>query len=119
MAIPVWPAGVPLLEGFGREPKDPFTRTEMDSGMARTRRRFRVFPITVSVSFFLTREQYDLYYDFCVNDINGYSDWFMVVIDGPDGCVQKRCRWMGTPHEERIGGGHWKVVGQVETMSNF
>lgn len=119
MAIPVWPAGVPLLEGFQRQPTSPFVRTEMDDGLARTRRRFRVFPITIAVSFFLRRAQYDLYYDFCVNTINGYSDWFMVVIDGPDGTVQKRCRWLEAPREDRIGGGHWKVTGQIETMSSF
>ena len=119
MAIPTWPAGVPLLEGFGRDPKDPFLRTDMDSGMTRTRRRFRVFPITVSVSFFLTRPQYKQYYDFCVDTINGYSDWFMVQVDGPGGIESKRCRWLAAPKEERIGGGHWKVVGQIETMSNF
>lgn len=119
MAIPVWPLGDPLLDGFGREPKDPFKRTEMDDGMARTRRRFRVFPITIPVVFFVKASQYDVYYDFCVNTLNGYSDWFMVVIDGPDGMAQKRCRWLGAPKEERIGGGHWKVSGQIETLSNF
>lgn len=119
MAIPVWPLDVPLLDGFQRQPKDPFTRTDMDDGMARTRRRFRVFPITIPVSFLVMGSQYDEYYDFCVNTLNGYSDWFMVTVDGPGGIMQKRCRWVGTPTEDRIGGGHWKVSGQLETMSNF
>lgn len=117
--IPVWPADVPLLDGFSRQPTDPFNRTEMDSGLARTRRRFRVFPISISVSFLLSGQQYDQYYDFCVSVLNGYSDWFMVVVDGPGGCMQKRCRWLSAPTEKRLGGGRWEISGQIETLSNF
>lgn len=91
----------------------------MDDGMARTRRRFRVFPITVSVNFLLTSEQYDEYTEFVRDTINGYSDWFMVTVDGPGGIGQKRTRWLEPPSEARIGGGHWRISGQVETMSNF
>ncbi|MEQ4618319.1 MAG: hypothetical protein ABN482_09755 [Corticimicrobacter sp.] len=121
MTIPTWPLGLPypLQDGFQRQPKAPFVRTEMDGGMARTRRRFRVFPITVSISFFLNRDEYDVFIGFCRDTIHGYSDWFMVTIDGPGGVGQKRARWLEPPGETKVGEGHWRISGQIETMSNF
>lgn len=120
MAIPVFPDSITLQEGFEREPQGPFVRTEMDGGMARTRRRFRVFPVEIPVTFLLTPEQYDEYIDFCENTINGYADWFIARLAGQGGIKQKRCRWLlPVPKETPLGGGHWKVVGRLETMSNF
>lgn len=122
MAIPEWPADLPcpIREGFSRKPKAPFVGTEMDDGTEFRRRRFRVFPITISASFILTRAQYEKYSAFCQDDINGYTDWFMVLVDGPDGIARKRCKWAEPPDEDgSIGGGYWKVSGQLITHSNF
>ncbi|CAM4136365.1 hypothetical protein [Kerstersia similis] len=92
----------------------------MDDGTEFRRRRWRVFPITISVSFILTRAQYEKYYAFCLNDIDGYKDWFMVTVDGPDGIVRKRCKWAEPPDEDgSTGGGYWKISGQLITHSNF
>jgi len=123
MTIPVWPSQLPpcpLLDGFERQPQAPFERTEMDNGLARHRRRFRVFPVTIPVQFVLTRAQYDVYTAFCVDTLNGWADWFMVNIDGPGGVALKRVRWFRPiPTEARIGADHWRITGQLETLSNF
>jgi len=123
MAIPVWPVDLPpcpLMDGFERQPQAPFERTEMDSGLARHRRRFRVFPITLPIRFVLDRAQYDVYTAFCVDTLKGYADWFMLKIDGPGGVALKRVRWLKPiPTETRIGADHWRITGQIETLNNF
>ncbi len=117
--LPVWPTGLPLID-FSRKPKAPFVRTDMDGGLARQRRRFRVYPVTVNVNFFMDQEKYDLYHNFCEVDLGGYSSWFSMRIDGASGVDSRRVRWLDTPNEQRIpGNGFWQISGQVETLSNY
>ena len=117
MALPVWPAGLPLAE-FSRQPADPFMRTPMDSGLARHRRRFRVFPIVQSVQFLLTQAQFATYSDFTENDLNGWASWFMLMIRDAQGVRLARCRFIKAPSEELVAAtGLWRVSGQVEKLN--
>lgn len=117
MALPVWPAGLPLVE-FSRQPADPFIRTPMDSGLARQRRRFRVYPITQSVQFLLTQEQFAAYSAFVENDLNGWASWFMLKIRDGRGVRLARVRFIKAPAEELVAAiGLWRVSGQVEKLN--
>jgi hypothetical protein len=117
MALPVWPAGLPLAE-FSRQPADPFIRTPMDSGLARQRRRFRVYPITQSVQFLLTQAQFAAYSDFVENDLNGWASWFMLKIRDGRGVRRARVRFVKAPAEELASAiGLWRVSGQVEKLN--
>ncbi len=118
MAIPVWTGRTPLAE-FSRQPTDPFTRTEMDNGMARHRVRFRVYPITSPCSFLCqTQAEYDQWIEFCRDELQLYSGWFMLRTAGPGGVRLRRVRWVAAPAEEWLGAGRWKVSGQIETLNN-
>ncbi|WP_033448633.1 hypothetical protein [Bordetella bronchiseptica] len=118
MPLPVWPAGLPLVE-FSRQPISPFQRTEMENGRARHRRHTRVHPVHAHVSFVLDREQYDVYQRFCSIDLNGYAGWFLMAMNGPGGLKLRKVRWLlPVPREERIPGDLWRVSGELESMSD-
>lgn len=117
MTLPVWPVSLPLAE-FSRQPADPFIRTPMDSGLARQRRRFRVYPITQSVQFVLTEAQFATYAAFAENDLNGWTGWFMLKIRDARGVRLARVRFVKAPAEELVSaGGIWRVSGQVEKLN--
>lgn len=115
MALPIWPAALPLLE-LSRQPADPFIRTPMDSGLARQRRRFRVYPITQSVRFVLTQEQFETYSAFAEGDLNGWTSWFMLKIRDGRGVRFSRARFIKAPVETYVGP-DWHVSGQVEKLN--
>ena len=54
-----WPAGLPcaLREGHSTQHATPFTRTTMDSGRARQRRKFSSVPSTKQFSWYFTEVQ--------------------------------------------------------------
>ena len=54
-----WPAGLPcaLREGHSTQHATPFTRTTMDSGRARQRRKFSSVPSTQQFSWIFTQGQ--------------------------------------------------------------
>ncbi|MEI2416221.1 hypothetical protein V8Z80_08555 [Orrella sp. JC864] len=117
MTIPVWTGTAPTTQ-YGRQPKAPFLRTEMDNGTSRNRARFRVYPITISVNFFFDQEEYDRWQRFCEEELVNYSGWFMLMTTGPGGARLRRVQWVAPPKEDMVGTRHWRITGQVETLSN-
>lgn len=115
MAIPVWPVDLPQAE-YSYKPQTPFIRTPMDSGLARQRRRFRVYPITAEVKFFMTPAQLATYENFAENDLGGWVSWFMLTIKDGEGLRQAKCRFLDAPVVEHVPGAGWMLSGQVETM---
>lgn len=90
----------------------------MDSGLARQRRRFRVYPIVQSVQFALTQEQFATYSDFVESDLNGWASWFMLKIRDGRGARLARVRFIKAPTEELVSAiGLWRVSGQVEKLN--
>lgn len=90
----------------------------MDSGLARQRRRFRVYPITQSVQFILTEEQFATYSEFAEGDLNGWTSWFMLKIRDARGVRLARVRFIKAPSEELVSAdGIWRVSGQVEKLN--
>jgi len=90
----------------------------MESGLARQRRRFRVYPIVQSVQFLLTQGQFAAYSEFVEQDLNGWASWFMLKIRDAQGVRLARCRFIKAPSEELIAAtGLWRVAGQVEKLN--
>ncbi len=117
MALPIWPVALPLAD-FSRQPKTPFIRTDMDSGLARHRRRFRVYPIVMPVSFMLWEDQFAIYSDFAETKLDGWAAWFMLTIRDQQGIRQARVRFIEAPNEVLISPvGLWRVSGQVEKLN--
>ncbi len=90
----------------------------MDSGQARHRRRFRVYPIVQSVQFLLTEEQFATYTEFAEDELNGWTSWFMLKIRDGRGVRLARSRFIKAPAEELVKAtGTWRVSGQVEKLN--
>jgi hypothetical protein len=90
----------------------------MDSGIARQRRRFRVYPIVQSVQFILTEAQFATYSAFAKDDLNGWASWFMLKIRDERGLRLARVRFIQAPAEELVvATGVWRVSGQVEKLN--
>lgn len=115
MALPVWPAGLPLAD-FSRQPQTPFIRTPMDSGLARHRRRFRVYPIVMPVQFLLSQALYAIYASFGENELGGWAGYFMLNIRDKDGVRLAKVRFTEAPTEDWEAP-HWRVSGKIEKLN--
>eukprot|EP01036_Dinobryon_divergens_P060558 gene60558-80760_t len=63
-AMPTFPTQLPapLINGYTLQPQDVGIRTSMDSGIARTRKRFSTRPITtVPVNWLMTQNQFAIF----------------------------------------------------------
>ncbi len=62
----VWPISLPnpLLNGLGEEPRSNTLRSEVDSGIAKLRRRFTVSPRGLDFNLSLTRDKVQTFDDF-------------------------------------------------------
>lgn len=97
MALAVWPEQLPLPEqsGYAIQHVSPLQRTEMVSGRARQRRTYTSVPSNVSVQWFLTEQQaqvFELFFRFGITD---GADWFMCTLKTPLGLMAYECRFNG------------------------
>lgn len=90
----------------------------MDSGLARHRRRFRVYPIVMPVSFLMWEDQYAIYTEFVENELNGWSAYFKLTIRDGQGIRQARVRFTQAPNEVLVSPvGLWRVSGEIEKLN--
>lgn len=118
MALVAWPDRLPppLASGYGYQPQASFIRTNMDSGLARQRRRFARIPSTVSVSWIFTQEQLALFEAFVHYDITDGADWFSAQIANGQELQSVKARMIGAPKVDVIEPGIWHVSVQMETV---
>lgn len=114
-----WPERLPppLSNGYGYQATKPFIRTDMESGLARQRRRFTRFPTTVSVVWLFTQEQLGLFEAFVHYDLQDGAAWFTAIIASGQDTKQVKARMIDAPHVERVAPvGLWNVSVQLETL---
>lgn len=118
MALVSWPdlLPAPLASGYGYQAQASFIRTNMDSGLARQRRRFVRIPSTVSVSWIFTQEQLALFEGFVHYDITDGADWFYAEIANGQDLQSVSARMIGAPKVDLIEPGIWHVSVQMETI---
>ena len=118
MALAAWPDLLPnpLASGYSYQAQAPFIRTNMDSGLARQRRRFTRIPSTVSVSWIFTQEQLALFEGFVHYDISDGSDWFAAKIANGQELRSVKARMTAAPKIDLIEPGIWHASVQMETM---
>lgn len=120
--IPKWPARlpVPAAPGYGYQSKAPFVRTEMDAGTARSRRRFRVFPKTVSVSYTFSGEEMEVFEAFVHYEIFDGAAQFETPLATAAGLVNVKASFtQDPPYNVALVAGSldlWKVTAQLETL---
>jgi len=121
MADPIFPATLPAArvgDGYGYQPVSPFARTNMDSGLARQRRRFVSVPTNVTAKFRLTTAQLGIFETFYWNTINAGVSWFVVPLINGRGKNSVRARITEAP---AVAGTEspdtWDVSLKLETLA--
>lgn len=121
MADPSFPAGLPAFrvgDGYGYQPVTPFARTNMDSGLARQRRRFVSVPTNVTGKLRLTTEQLGIFESFFWDDIGGGSAWFVVRLANGRGMNAVRARFTEAPQTAGTESpDYWDVSAKLETLA--
>ncbi|MGO4154337.1 hypothetical protein [Cupriavidus sp. YAF13] len=117
--VPVWPGTlpVPLSSGYSYTQKTTTARTEMDSGVARSRRRFRRAPAQINLKWLFLQEQLAVFEYFWDNDLLQGASWFDTIATSGTGpqLIRVRCISDGyTPTQ--VDPQHWEVTMQVEAV---
>jgi hypothetical protein len=75
-----WPVTLPdpRASGYSITPVTAFSRTDMDNGTARQRRRFTRVPSYVAVTWRMTHFQFAIFEGFLAYDIGLGTSWFSV-----------------------------------------
>lgn len=112
-----FPAGLPcaLREGHSVRHVQPFSRTEMDSGRARQRRRFGSVPSMQRFSWLLSSAQATAFEAWFRDGINDGASWFNMPSRGPLGAVVLVCRFSDMyDGPNLVGKSHWRISAELE-----
>ena len=106
-----------LADGYTYSPVQPFARTQMDSGLAKHRRRFKTIPTKINVSWMVKKELMSsfryFYYELA------RWDWFYTRIIFDDEIKPMKARFTNgeTPFVvENVGNVCYKVSAEIEVM---
>ncbi|MBP6861338.1 MAG: hypothetical protein KBC57_03165 [Neisseriaceae bacterium] len=118
--LPVMPDVVPcpLLNGYGYAPQNPFIRSQMDSGRARQRRRFKSVAKKASVSWLMTDEQLAIFESFFDYETCGGVGWFRLNLKNGLGMVCVKARFINPeePYSVQKNNKFWTISAVLETF---
>ena len=79
-----WPSTLPppTVEGYGLSPQEAVLRTDMESGPARQRRRFRQTPTRISVRWMFTEFEFALFEAWYKYHADEGGQWFEITLLG-------------------------------------
>lgn len=120
MADPIFPPSLPVcrIDGYGYQSASPFARTNMDSGLARQRRRFVSTPANVTATWRLTQTQLGTFESFVKNDLQAGVAWFMVPLPNGQGLTTVRARFTEAHQVASAGSPQmFDVACKLETLS--
>ena len=109
----------PLLNGYGYSPKNSFTRTQMDSGRARHRRRFKTIAEHVNVTWIMNHKQLSIFEGFFNFETCSGAGWFVAGLGNGFGirCVRARFTNPEAAYQvSRISGALWNISAVLETF---
>jgi hypothetical protein len=114
-----WPSALPaaIVSGYREQPSGAFSRSDMDNGYARQRRRFTSYPMRVVATWVFTAVEWELFsawYDF---GINGGATSFSMPVAAGQSFQTSAVRFADpeTPWEaEALSGGGRKVSAVLE-----
>src|SRR3546814_2554449 len=79
-----WPTTLPLpsVEGYGLTPQEAVLRTDMESGPARQRRRFRQTPTRITVRWLFSEFEFALFEAWYKYHADEGGQWFEITLLG-------------------------------------
>lgn len=117
MTTITWPSTLPLptVEGYNVQPGDALIRTEMDSGLARHRRRFTDVPTKVSVRWIMRRDQYAIFEGWYRWHAKEGANFFTINLLGGLGLLDQEARFTRQFTSKLLAGGTlWAVQSELE-----
>lgn len=113
-----WPSTLPVpnISGYKLTPEQAFSRTDMQSGAARQRKRFTDAPAYVTADWRFTPVQMAIFKTFFKTTINQGTDWFTCPLDAGIGISNYDTRFIGKPpyDAQPLPGMNWEVSAQLE-----
>lgn len=112
-----WPQTLPLptVQGYGVQPGEAISRTEMEAGLARQRRRFTDVPTKVSVRWIMRRDQYAIFEGWYRWHAKEGANWFTVILLGGLGLLEHDARFTRQFSSRLLAGGTlWEITSDLE-----
>lgn len=111
-----WPATLPLpsVEGYGVSPQEAVLRTEMESGPARQRRRFRQTPTRINVRWLFGEYQFALFEAWYKFHADEGGQWFEITLLGGLGLLPHEARFTRQFEARLLPARRWEVKGELE-----
>jgi hypothetical protein len=119
MTLAAFPSTLPPMEipGYVRKPVDPVTRTEMDGGNTRSRRRFTAVPDMVSVTWRFTPAEYAIFVAWHHTTLLDGAAWFTINLVGIGGTIASMtAKFAGMYQATLLSGLHQEVSATLETQ---
>lgn len=119
MSTPVFPVTLPKpsMRQYSLTPVNNVIRTEMESGPARTRRRYISVPTDVSVVWTLTRAELDAFQTFYREAIYDGAGWFLMPVVMGDGEALRKSRFKQPYEAATVANEHvWRVTATLEVL---
>jgi len=111
-----WPATLPLplIEGYGLTPQEAVLRTDMESGPARQRRRFRQTPTRITVRWLFSEFEFALFEAWYKYHADEGGQWFEITLLGGLGLLPHEARFTSQFEAGLLFGRQWDVKGELE-----
>lgn len=116
----IYPAELPLplREGYAFKSESPIIRTQMQSGRARQRRKYKRVPTYPSVSWLMSSPQASLFMAWFDEALNSGADWFLCPLRTPLGLDKYQARFIDIYEgPELVGVSHWRFTATLELFT--
>lgn len=119
MTIPVWPIALPApnLTGFKVKRRNVLARTDMESGLARQRRKSvgKIYDFTLAWRF--TKVEKTAFDTFFENDIFSGAGWFTIQLTTDGTMHSYNARFIpDSIDESALSGMNWEVSAKMEAV---
>lgn len=111
-----WPDTLPLpsVEGYGLTPQDAVLRTDMESGPARQRRRFRQTPTRITVRWLFLEIEFAIFESWYKYHADEGAQWFEINLLGGLGLLPHEARFTRQFEARLLPARRWEVRGELE-----
>ena len=104
----------PVVTGYSYRRKEQFIRTDMDSGLARQRRRFQIVPTHVNVQWRFSGLQLALFEGWIEHYVG--IGWFYSKLSAGQGLQSVKARFIESPSISNETYNVWTVAATLETI---
>lgn len=105
---------LPTVQGYKIKPDDAILRTDMESGLARQRRRFTQTPSKINVRWLMNQEQFSLFEAWYKYHAKEGAEWFLISLLGGLGLLEQEARFIKQFEASLFNGILWEITSELE-----